>query len=286
MRRPILIAGAGGMLGTSLQIVAAERGFDTHAPDEATFDVTSHEMVNQVVGAFAKQYPNGAVVNAAAYTDVDEAEDHPERAFLVNQFGASLLAETAAAHKLPFVHVSTDFVFDGRKSGSYSENDEPAPLSIFGASKMAGEWAIAAVDPKALVVRTGWTFGPGESCFPLQVIEEAREKGRVTAVSDEMGSPTYTIDLAGALLHLVDVGAQGLLHVAGSGWCTRDEMAREVLRLAGLNDVDVISVRSAQYPGKAERPAYSVLDCSKAAVVGVVMPSWRDSLARFIPTVA
>lgn len=284
MKRPILIAGEGGMLGTALQMVAAERGFETYAPEEGSFDITSHEDVPAVIGAFARAHPNGAVINAAAYTNVDAAEENAERAFLVNQFGAALLAETAAANKLPFVHVSTDFVFDGKKMGSYSEIDEPNPLSIYGASKMAGEWAVAAVDPRALIVRTAWVFGPGGSNFPTKILERARNAESIQVVSDEVGSPTYTIDLAGALLHLLDVGATGLLHVAGSGWCARDEMAREVLRLAGLGNVEVVSVRSAAFPGKAERPANAVLDCSRAAVVGVVMPSWRDSLARFIPT--
>ena len=286
MRRPLLIAGASGMLGTALQLVASERGFETYAPEEGTFDITSHDMVPATISAFAKAHPNGAVVNAAAYTNVDEAEEHAERAFFVNQFGAALLAETAAANKLPFIHVSTDFVFDGKKAGSYSEVDEPNPLSVYGASKMAGEWAVAAADPRALIIRTAWSFGPGGENFPTKILKAARRDGSVTVVSDEIGSPTYTIDLANAMLRLIDVGATGLLHVAGSGWCARDEMAREVLRLAGLGNVDVASVRSEAFPGKAERPGNSVLDCSKAGVLGVIMPSWRDALARYVPTLS
>jgi dTDP-4-dehydrorhamnose reductase len=285
MKRPLLIAGAGGMLGHAMQVVAAERGVDTYAPEEGTFDITSHEMVPKVISAFAKAHPTGAVVNCAAYTNVDEAEEHAQTAFLVNQFGAALLAENAAANKLPFVHISTDFVFDGKKAGAYSELDEPNPLSIYGASKMAGEWAVMAADPRALIVRTAWSFGPGGSNFPTKILERARTTQKIQVVSDEVGSPTYTIDLAAALLRLIDVGATGLLHVAGSGWCSRDEMAREVLRLAGLHKVDVISVPSATFAGKAERPRNAVLDCSKAGVLGVIMPTWRDALARYVPTV-
>jgi dTDP-4-dehydrorhamnose reductase len=274
------------MLGTALQIVAPERGFEVYAPEEGAFDITSREMVPKVISAFAKAHPNGAVVNAAAYTNVDAAEENAQQAFLVNEFGAALLAENAAANKLPFVHVSTDFVFDGKKSGSYSETDEPNPLSVYGASKMAGEWLVAVADPKALIVRTAWVFGPGGENFPTKLLAKARKDHRVAVVSDEVGSPTYTIDLAGALLQLIDIGATGLLHVAGSGWCARDEMAREILRLAGLRSVEVVSVRASEMPGKAERPANAVLDCSRAGVVGVVMPSWRDALARFIPTLS
>jgi dTDP-4-dehydrorhamnose reductase len=284
MKRPILIAGAGGMLGTSLQLVAPERGFEVYAPEEKTFDITSHEMVPKVIAAFAKAHPNGAVVNAAAYTNVDAAEENAARAFLVNQFGAALLAENAAANSLPFVHISTDFVFDGKKTGSYSEIDEPRPLSVYGASKMAGEWAVAAVYPKALIVRTAWAFGPGGSNFPTKLLERARGAQSIDVVADEIGSPTYTIDLATALLKLIDIGATGLLHVVGSGWCSRDEMAREILNLAGMRGVEIIPVKSADFPGKAVRPANAVLDCSRAALVGVQMPARRDSLTRYMAT--
>jgi dTDP-4-dehydrorhamnose reductase len=272
------------MLGHALQIVAAQRGFETYAPEEGSFDITSHDVVPEVVSAFAEAHPTGAVVNCAAYTNVDAAEDNAQTAFLVNQFGAALLAENAAASKLPFVHVSTDFVFDGKKSGAYVETDEPDPLSVYGSSKLAGEWAVMAGDPKALIVRTAWSFGPGGANFPVKILEKAKSTDRIPVVSDEVGSPTYTIDLAAAMLRLIDLGATGLLHVAGSGWCARDEMAREVLRLAGCRGVDILSVPSASFPGKAERPANSILDCSKAGALGVIMPTWRDALARYVPT--
>ena len=285
MKRPLLIAGAGGMLGFAVQTMAAERGFETYAPEEGTFDITSHDMVPKVIATFAKQHPTGAVLNCAAYTNVDEAEEHAEVAFFVNQFGAGLLAEIAAANNLPFIHISTDFVFDGKKSGAYKETDEPNPLSVYGASKMAGEWAVAAADPKALIVRTAWSFGPCGANFATKILDRARTTDTIQVVSDEVGSPTYTLDLAAALLRLIDVGATGLLHVAGSGWCARDEMAREVLRIAGLHKVDVESVPAATFPGKAERPANGILDCSKAGILGVIMPTWRDALARYVPTI-
>jgi dTDP-4-dehydrorhamnose reductase len=272
------------MLGTALRRVAAERGIAAFAREEKAFDITSPEMVAGEIGAFSKEHPDGAVVNAAAYTNVDAAEEHREQAFLVNQFGAALLAEAAAANGLPFVHVSTDFVFDGKKTGPYSETDEPGPMSVYGASKLAGELAVAAVDPSALIVRTAWVFGLGGANFPTKILDRARDADSIRVVSDEVGSPTYTIDLASAILELLGFGATGLFHVAGSGWCARDELAREVLRLAGRGEVEVVPVSSATFPSKAARPANSVLDCSKAASVGVRMPDWRDALSRFIPT--
>jgi dTDP-4-dehydrorhamnose reductase len=274
------------MLGTALRRVAAERGIAAFAPEEKAFDITSPAAVADAIGAFAKEHPDGAVVNAAAYTNVDAAEDHGEQAFLVNQFGAALLAETAAANGLPFVHVSTDFVFDGKKTGPYSETDEPGPMSVYGASKRAGELAVAAVDPQALIVRTAWAFGLGGANFPTKILDRARDADSIQVVSDEIGSPTYTVDLADALLDLLGLGATGLFHVAGSGWCSRDELAREVLRLAGRGEVEVVPVSSATFPSKAARPANSVLDCSKAASIGVRMPDWRDALSRFVPTLS
>jgi dTDP-4-dehydrorhamnose reductase len=285
MRRPILVAGAEGMLGTALQTIGPDMGFPMYAPDEATFDITSMDDVDSAIESFARVYPEGAVINCAAYTNVDRAEEDAPRAFLVNQYGAALLAEAAAAHRLPFVHISTDFVFDGKKMGAYSEIDEPNPLNVYGASKMAGEWAVTAADSRALIVRTAWSFGPGAANFPTKILEVAKGKDKIEVVSDEVGSPTYTLDLADALLRLIDIGATGIMHVTGSGWCSRDELAREILRLAGLGDVEVVSVRSATYPGKAERPHNAILDCSRAGVLGINMPSWRDALARYIPTI-
>lgn len=286
MRRPILIAGAGGMLGTALRIVVPERGFVMLAPDEATFDITSPASVEAAVGAFAQAHPDGVVFNSAAYTNVEKAEDNRDLAFRVNDYGAALLAATAARLGLAYVHISTDFVFDGTKAGAYTELDEPNPLSVYGASKLAGERSVAAAHPGALIVRTAWSFGPGAPNFPVKILELAATKDTIQVVSDEVGSPTYLIDLAGGLLSLIDLGATGTFHLAGAGSCPRDELARETLRLAGRADVVVEPVSSATFPTKAERPHNSVLDCSKAAGLGVIMPDWRDGLARFVGSLA
>jgi dTDP-4-dehydrorhamnose reductase len=284
MSSPILIAGAGGMLGTALRAVCARRGVETVVPEESTFDITSVAAVRDVVASFARSHPGAVLVNAAAYTNVERAEDDSERAFRVNEFGAALLAEAAAREGLRFVHVSTDFVFDGKKAGAYTEADEPNPLSVYGASKLAGELAVAAVDPHALIARTAWVFGPGGANFPTKILGRAAQSTTIQVVCDEVGSPTYTIDLAEGVLRLADLGAEGLFHLVGAGWCARDEMAREVLRLAGRGDVEVEPVPASTFPSKAARPANSVLDCAKAAALGVLMPDWRDSLARFVVT--
>ena len=286
MTGPLLIAGAGGMLGHALQMVCGQRERSFFAPVESEFDITSVADVSRVVAAFAALHPDGVLINAAAYTNVERAEDDPDKAFLVNRTGARLLAAAAARGGLPFVHVSTDFVFDGTKDGPYTEDDEPNPLSVYGLSKLAGERVVLSANPTALIVRTAWVFGPYGTNFPTKILERAAGSIAITVVNDEVGSPTYTLDLAAGILDLLDAGARGIYHLAGSGSCTRDEMAREILRLAGLGSVEVLPVPASTFPSKAARPANSVLDCSKAAALGVTMLDWHDALARFVPTVA
>ncbi|MGB4593470.1 MAG: dTDP-4-dehydrorhamnose reductase [Coriobacteriia bacterium] len=275
-----LIAGAGGMLGTALQRVLTARGLEFVAPREGEFDITNRPLVLDAVEAFASG-GGGVLLNAAAYTDVERAEDERDRAFLVNETGAGLLAAAARDAGLGFVHVSTDFVFDGAKRGAYVEDDAPHPMSVYGQSKLAGERAVAAESPDALIVRTAWVFGPNGRNFPGKILELARSRPRLKVVTDEVGSPTYTMDLAAGLLDLLAAGATGVVHLANAGSCTRFEMAAEILRIAGIQR-ELVPVSSAEFPTRAERPRNSVLDCSRAATFGVVMPEWHDALARYL----
>lgn len=280
----VLIAGANGMLGSALQRILSERGIGYLAPAEQDFDITDVDEVGRVVGQFAaSSAPEGRMllVNAAAYTNVEGAEDNPDLAYRVNEYGARLLAEAAARHDLGFVHVSTDFVFDGMKDRPYSEQDAPNPLSVYGASKLAGESAVAAAYPGSITVRTAWVFGSNGVNFPTKILGLAQKHERLQVVTDEIGSPTYTIDLAGGILDLARAGASGLYHLTGNGSCSRFEMARELLRLAGMGTV-LDPVTADAFPTRAARPRNSVLDCSKAAAMGVTMPDWHSGLARFV----
>jgi dTDP-4-dehydrorhamnose reductase len=272
------------MLGTALRTVLAERGVGFDAPPEAEFDITDPAVVAYHARRFAAaldEGERGVLVNAAAYTNVEMAEEHPDVAFRVNEHGARLLAECARDAGLGFAHVSTDFVFDGTKRGAYDEYDEPAPLSIYGMSKLAGEHAVHAAYAFALVVRTAWAFGEGGANFPTKILDLADRVSVLKVVTDEVGSPTYTIDLARGIVGLVEAQAHGLYHLAGAGSCSRFELASAVLELAGLT-TSLEPVLAAEFPTRAARPANSTLDCSKAASLGVVMPPWRDALARFI----
>lgn len=278
-----LIAGAGGMLGTALRAVLAGRGLLFVAPPEREFDITDERSVRETVRAFQAQAAgeSGVLINAAAYTNVERAEDEPELAHRVNAEGPRLLAEAAGDAGLGFVHVSTDFVFDGRKTAPYVETDEPNPCSVYGASKLAGERAVVAAHPDALIVRTAWAFGPSGVNFPAKILGLASRMPELKVVTDEVGSPTYTVDLADGLVSLAESGAHGMFHLAGAGSCSRFELARAVLELSGLPNT-LVPVTAAEFPAKACRPANSVLDCGKAAAFGVVMRPWREALAEFL----
>jgi dTDP-4-dehydrorhamnose reductase len=305
--RELLIFGAGGMLGTALTRVAERGGYVLRAYAEAELDITNRSAVREAVaqsaGRAALTGAGGAVVNAAAYTDVERAEDDAERAHLVNEHAAGWLAAAAWKEGLPFVHISTDFVFDGTKAGAYVEMDEPHPVSVYGSSKLAGERAVFSGHPTALVIRTAWAYGAGGTNFPTKILQRARAATRgaatgltamlhedvpapvIRVVADEVGSPTYTIDLASGLLALLAARATGLYHLTGAGSCSRHELALETLRLAGFTvpgDLTVEPVMSASFPTKATRPLNSVLDCDKAAGLGVRLPPWQDGLARFL----
>ena len=285
MPRAWLIAGGHGTLGSALAAALADRGAVCEAPGAGELDITDGDRVAERVARLAAECEQrgvaGVVVNAAAYTDVEAAEDDEDAAFRVNATGPGYLARACEGHDLRFVHVSTDFVFDGSKDGAYSEDDEPRPLSVYGASKLAGERSVLEACPDALVVRTAWLFGPPQAGFPARIIEIARGRDSIRVVDDERGSPTYAPDLAEGIVALVNAGATGVVHLAGSGDCNRHELAVESLRLAGLGTrVDPVS--SAEFPTRARRPANSVLDCGKAAGYGVRLRDWRESLAEFV----
>jgi dTDP-4-dehydrorhamnose reductase len=306
--RELLVFGAGGMLGTALKQIAEREGLVARAYSETELDITDRSAVQEAVADFAAHVARlgvrGTVVNAAAYTDVEKAEDDAERAYLVNALAAGWLAAAGWKEGLGLVHVSTDFVFDGTQAGSYSEDDEPHPINVYGSSKLAGEKAVFSGHPAALVVRTAWTYGPGGTNFPLKIVERARAAtSNATAppkavaldsdlaapalqvVADEMGSPTYSVDLADGLVALLAARAAGLYLLAGGGSCSRYELALETLRLAGFSvpsDIRVQPVASAAFPTRAVRPHNSALDCAKAAGLGVRLPAWQDGLARFM----
>lgn len=252
------VTGAGGMLGTDLVALLRSRGEDVRALDRAGLDVTDAAAVDAAVrGA-------DVVVNAAAYTAVDAAEADEPGAFAVNAVGAQHVARAAAARGARLVHVSTDYVFDGvapaGPGAPYAEDAPLAPRSAYGRSKAAGEWAVRSEHPGALVVRTAWLYGAHGTCFPRTIARLARERGSVDVVDDQVGQPTWTVDLADLVVRLVGAGAPGgAYHGTAQGQASWWELAREVVATVGVDPESVRPTSSAAFARPAPRPAWSVL---------------------------
>jgi dTDP-4-dehydrorhamnose reductase len=273
----ILITGAGGMLGSDACRAAGAAGLEVVALDHAALDVTDADAVDSAV-AHARP---GAVVNCAAWTDVDGAESSLEAALEANRDGAGNVARAAAANGAWTIHASTDYVFDGTKSEPYVESDAVNPQSAYGRSKLEGELAVADAAPDThTIVRTAWLFGTGGRCFPKTILRLASEREELTVVDDQIGCPTFTGHLASALVELV-VGERlpGVIHGAASGQCSWFEFATEIVRASGLA-CEVRPGKTADLDRAAPRPAYSVLRSERRGAPE--LPDWRHGLSEFM----
>jgi dTDP-4-dehydrorhamnose reductase len=250
----LLVAGAGGMLGRDVVGAAQDAGYDVVALERGDLDVTDALAVAELVSAEGP----GAVVNCAAYTEVDEAEANFAAAAEVNAFGAHNVAAAAALVGAAVVYPSTDYVFDGTKREPYVESDEPRPLSEYGRTKLMGELATADANPRHIVARSSWLFGVGGPNFVESIIGLGDERDELRVVDDQIGCPTYAGHLAGALLRLTSDGAFGVHHVAAAGRASWRDFAAEILRAAGV-DCRVEPQTTAELGRPAPRPAYSVL---------------------------
>jgi dTDP-4-dehydrorhamnose reductase len=220
-----------------------------------------------------------AVVNCAAWTDVDGAEADESAATAVNGVGAGILAAEAADVGASVVYPSTDYVFDGSSRRPYIESDRPAPLSAYGRSKLAGEIEVAAAAERHWIVRSSWLFGSGGNNFVETMLKLADDLGQVVVVRDQVGSPTYTGHLADAIVRLIDSEEYGIHHIAGSDQCSWYEFAVEIFRQAGV-DVRVLSCTSDEFDRPAPRPAYSVLGTDRD--YPIVLPDWQEGLASYL----
>ena len=272
----ILVTGAGGMLGQDLLAAAGRRGLDAVGVARSECDITDPAAVRAAV---ADARPD-AVVNAAAWTDVDGAEEREDEAAAVNGDGAGNVAAAAADADATVVHVSTDYVFDGRGRRPYVEGDATAPLNAYGRTKLAGEQAVAAANPRHHVVRSSWLFGVGGPNFVATMLRVGAERDELTVVDDQIGCPTWTGHLAEALLDLAarDDG-YGVHHGAASGSCSWHAFAVEIFSRTGM-DVTVQPGRTADLGRPAPRPAYSVLGSGRADAL--VLPEWRAGLDGYL----
>ena len=282
-----LLSGASGQLSRSMvcALAASPRHTLTAALDRGALDLGDPASIARTVGG--AQGRADVFLNAAAFTFVDRCESERELARRVNGDGPRNLARACNDAGLLLVHISTDYVFDGKATRPYTETDQPAPASVYGHTKLEGEQAVLAESAAFLVVRTSWLFGPGRN-FVRTMIEQAgarrarRDPSSLRVVDDQFGSPTYAGDLAAGIMSLVEVGAGGLYHLANRGVATWWDVARECLDQGGFQDVAIERVRTSEFPRPAPRPAYSALDCTKAERIGVRLPGWRDAVGAYL----
>lgn len=270
----ILVVGANGMLGRDLLALLGERG---QGVDVDEIDITSPDSVFKVIGELKPE----VVVNCAAYTDVDGCESNIETAMAVNGEGVGYLAMACRDLGALLVQISTDYVFDGGKGTPYAEDDAPCPLSVYGESKLAGEMN-AAFCPEHLIVRTQWLYGLNGKNFVETMLRLGAEKDELAVVDDQIGSPTWTVDLARAIIALIDSGCRGIYHAANSEYCSWNGFAKAIFEESGLS-VSVTPMATTELNRPARRPLYSTLECSKlSGATGFRPQAWRDALREYL----
>jgi dTDP-4-dehydrorhamnose reductase len=277
MRR-LLVTGSEGQLGRALLRAAPSAGLEARGHDMDTLDIRDLHAVDRLMTAWSPD----VVVNCAAYTAVDRAEEDEEAAREVNADAVGVLADACNRTGSTLVHISTDYVFDGSSARPYREDDPPAPRSAYGRTKLEGERQ-ARRARRHLVVRTAWLYGRGGHNF-VEAIRSQVEGGaeRLRVVSDQTGCPTFCDDLAVTILALAEVEADGVVHAVNSGHTTWHGFATEIVRRIGA-EVAVEPVPTSTFPRPAPRPAYSVLDTDRLArLVGAPMPPWTDGLRRYL----
>lgn len=272
----ILLLGSGGLMGTALSRAFA--GQQLTAFQHQELDITDYVAVEK---AFLKTRPQ-IVINASAMTRVDDCEKFREAAFLINGHAPGSLAALCKQHGAVMVHFSTDFVFSGDSGRPYAEEDPARPVNYYGTTKLEGEKRIVAADAPWLIVRTSWLFGRKGDNFVKKILKRAMAGVRLQAADDQVGAPSYSEDVAAALVHLLRKEARGIIHFTNTGSCSRHEQAVTALRLYGLNN-SVEAVKNEDLRNPAQRPHHSVLDIGKyIRTTGQTPRSWQQGMADYI----
>jgi dTDP-4-dehydrorhamnose reductase len=271
----VTVFGATGLLGKAL--IREWTGDDLCGLGSKDVDIRDQKQISIVLEGARPDW----IVLAAAYTDVDGCEQSPEHAFDVNYRGALNVAQAAKQFGSRLLFLSTDYVFDGAKNSPYETNDPRAPLSIYGRSKADAEVQISQVLPESCILRTSWLFGIDGKCFPDTILKLAASRMAIDVVDDQRGSPTYTADLARAIIQLCRASAKGIVHATNRGNCSWFEFAGDIVAAAGLTTT-VHAVTSAHFVRPAPRPKYSVLSGKSLEKYGIEMPDWQDALKRYL----
>jgi dTDP-4-dehydrorhamnose reductase len=265
------------MLGRDLTAHLGARHQVVHA-DLPQVDITNLDLLQRT---FASAKPD-VIVHTAAITAVDDCEHRPDLAFQVNALGTRNVAVACLEASLPMLYVSTDYVFDGQKPTPYGEDDTPNPLNVYGRSKLQGERYVTELLPSAWIVRTSWLFGPWGKNFVRTILQRAQQGESLRVVDDQVGAPTYTVDLAEKLEQIVMSGKSGIYHVTNLGYCSWFEFAQEILRQAGLSRVPLFAIPTSASGRPALRPRNSRLAHTRLESEGLgLLPPWQDALTRY-----
>ena len=281
MSMRVLVTGAKGQLGRDLMNEPKRQGLEGIGVDVEEMDITDPEKCRSVIG----QAGADAVIHCAAYTAVDAAEDQAELCRKINGEGTRNVAEACRDAGVKLMYISTDYVFDGEGTRPWEPDDERAPLNVYGQTKYEGELAIEELLDRYYIIRIAWVFGAAGKNFIKTMLRLGREKGAVSVVNDQVGSPTYTYDLARLLVDMVQTEHYGRYHATNEGECSWYEFACEIFRQAGL-EVQVTPVSSEAFAAKAKRPANSRMSKEKLTEKGFVrLPDWQDALKRFLKVI-
>ena len=278
-----LITGAHGQLGRCLQdLLKTQDGCQVYCTDVDTLDICDAGQIER----FVEAHPVDIIINAAAYTAVDKAEDDQEAAYRINRDAVRNLAEVAQRHHLFLVHISTDYVFDGHTNSPYKEEDTPRPCSVYGSSKLAGEESMRESGCRGVIIRTSWLYSEYGHNFVKTMLQLGKERESLSVVYDQLGAPTYAGDLAHAILSLCEqadtIKGVETLHFSNEGSISWFEFAKTALEIAGIS-CTIRPILTSEYPTKAERPPFSLFNLGKIKnKYGVKVPYWRDSLRLIV----
>ncbi len=277
----IIVFGASGQLGQCIKNVAALKGItDIVFPPESEANILDTDGLNRLF----EQHKPAYAINCAAYTAVDKAEDDSEVADKINNIGAANLADQCNKHGVVLIHISTDFVFKGNVAHPLTEQDEARPISVYGQTKLDGEKAVASILKEHFIIRTGWLYSEYANNFVKTMLKLGKERDELKIIADQVGTPTYAIDLATFILLVINSKskAYGIYHYSNEGVTSWFDFARAIFDISATT-IKTIPIRTDEYPTRATRPSYSVMDKSKAKqTFNIEIPYWRDSLASCI----
>ena len=281
----ILITGANGQLGNEMRVVSAEQQeLVYHFTDVAELDICDVEAIER----FVVEHAIDCIVNCAAYTNVNKAEEDTVLCDKLNHLAPANLARVAAKYQIGLIHVSTDYVFNGEHHIPYREDDATCPNSVYGSTKLAGEQAIREIHPDAVIIRTAWLYSTFGNNFVKTMLRLGSEREELGVVFDQIGTPTYARDLARAIQHILHQGiVPGIYHYSNEGVCSWYDFTKMIAEYAGNSACDIRPCHSEEFPSPVKRPAYSVLDKTKIKTVfGLEIPYWTDSLKKCLKKIA